>query len=171
MYKTVQWLVLFFLLLNICGCWDYLDLEDQDLPIAAAFDLIKNSNPESENPPRVLFTTLTPNLTLGKEGSVRIISNPAPVVAMAREGKSGSLIANYNPTMIQTAIYSEELARQGLSDVLDITLRTPRIKHTVFLAVVDGRADELLKTKVTEDVDNTGMYLLYLLKIWIGWYN
>ncbi len=40
--------------------------------------------------------------------------------------------------MIQTTIYGEEIARQGLSEGMDITLRTPKIKHTILMAVVKG---------------------------------
>lgn len=163
MHKIGCLIIILLFSASLCGCWDYRDLEDQDLPIAASYDRVKNPPPGSEDYQRIVLGTLTPNLTVGKEGQVRIMTSPAPVVGMSREARAWSLLANYNPTMIQTTIYGEDIARQGLQEGLDITLRTPKIKHTILMAIVDGRADDLLKMKV-DYADNTGIYLFDLLK-------
>ncbi len=164
MHKISFFLLVCLLAINICGCWDYRDLEDQDLPIIASYDKVINPPPGAEDYQRIVLGTLTPLLSTGKEGKVRIMTTAAPVVGMSREERAWSLISNYNPTMIQTTIYGEDIARQGLQEGLDITLRTPKIKHTILMAVVEGRAEEMLKMEINDDVDNTGTYLLYLLK-------
>lgn len=164
MHKISCLILMCWLAVNICGCWDYRDLEDQDLPIAASYDLVETPSPGAEEYQRIILGTLTPLLSAGKEGQVRVVTTSAPVVGMSREERAWSFIGNYNPTLIQTTIYGEDIARHGMKEGMDITLRTPKIKHTIFMAVVEGRADEMLKMKVGDDVDNTGLYLLYLLK-------
>ncbi len=89
MYKISCLLAVLFLSVSICGCWDYRDLEEQDLPIAASYDRAINPPPGSEEYQRIVLGTLTPDLSKGKEGQVRIMNSSAPVVGMSQKSGPG----------------------------------------------------------------------------------
>ena len=62
---------------------------------------------------------------------------------------------------IQVILHSEDLARKGLQ-IDDGLLRVAQVKRTMYMAIVLGRAEDLLKTEVTVAPD-IGFYLLGLL--------
>lgn len=63
---------------------------------------------------------------------------------------------------LEVALYSKELAKHGIGNLVDSLQRDPSISERMFVAVADGEAHELL-TKMYGDRD-TGVYLSMLIE-------
>jgi len=153
-------LLLFFCLQLVCvtGCYDYHDVEDLTLPIVVSYDLpAKPGNQESR---KMVVSAVIINPTAGM-AQTRIDSMEVQTTADARNAN-----AHFSPGLlvlgqIQVILHGENIARRGLG-IDDGLLRVAQIKRTMYMAIVEGRGDELLKTKVSV-APEIGVYLLDLL--------
>lgn len=145
-------------LLFCAGCFDYRDIENRTIPIVAAYDL--PAEPEDTENGDIVVSGVVLNPTTGMD-ETRIDSMVVQTTADAR-----NVNAHFSPGamilgQLQVILHSEDIARRGL-EIDDGLLRVAQIKRTMYMAIVEGRADDLLKTKVTVAPD-IGFYLLELL--------
>lgn len=146
------------LLLTAAGCFDYRDIEDRTVPIVAAYDL--PAEPGGTENGDIVVSGVVLNPTIGMK-TTRIDSMVVKTTADAR-----NVNAHFSPGamilgQIQVILHSEDLARKGLQ-IDDGLLRVAQVKRTMYMAIVQGRAEDLLKTEVTVAPD-IGFYLLGLL--------
>ncbi|MCM3713648.1 Ger(x)C family spore germination protein [Alkalihalobacillus oceani] len=64
---------------------------------------------------------------------------------------------------IRVILFSRELAEQGIEDLVDSLYRDPSVGNRILLAVVDGRAEEVLKTELGSG-EQAGVFLSDLLR-------
>lgn len=145
-------------LLFCTGCFDYRDVEDRAVPIVAAYDL--SAEPGGTENRDIIVSGVMLNPTTGMN-QTRIDSMLVQTTADAR-----NVNAHFNPEamilgQIQVILHSEDIARRGLL-IDDGLLRVAQVKRTMYMAIVEGRADDLLKTKVSA-APEIGVYLLGLL--------
>jgi spore germination protein len=146
--------ILIICLLSNTGCWDYRDLESQNIPFVAAFDSADGK------PEQFIASALSPNLDPETKGQVQLISLQTPLAGEYRTSHAHYSPELYNPGLIQAYLLGEGFARSGrYSDVVDSTERSALISSTVELAVVEGKATELLKQR-PEDYSNIGLYII-----------
>ncbi|MFF2447318.1 Ger(x)C family spore germination protein [Neobacillus sp. NPDC058068] len=63
---------------------------------------------------------------------------------------------------LEVALYSKEVAKHGIGDLVDSLQRDPSISERLFVAVVDGETNKLLKKKYGDR--DTGTYLSMLIE-------
>ncbi|WP_197033362.1 Ger(x)C family spore germination protein [Halobacillus karajensis] len=52
---------------------------------------------------------------------------------------------------LAVSLYSREMAEKGLSSIIDVLSRDPRLSRNMYLAVVEGEAGELIKSGYTQE--------------------
>jgi len=164
--SSKRWIALTVLLAQLfacAGCWDAKDIGELDLPIAAGYDIPDPVKDKQDQDLRIVVSTISPNLGPKAKGEVRVERIAAQTIGETREKRN-----RFNPdfflvSSLQVAVFGEELAKKGIMDLIDLLYRDPRIKHTLYLAVVEGRADELFQVKM-KNYKDMGFYLLDLLR-------
>lgn len=140
---------------NSTGCWDARDIEGLSFPYAGAYDLhiSTGSGMPSYDPresPLVDVTVLNPNLSPSAEVKASVDTVAASLVAYARDKRVYNTPEIYFPSLNQVLLTGEDLARTGLMQYFDSLIRAPNIAVTMNLAVVEGRAEAILKTPSTD---------------------
>ncbi|MBO8159129.1 Ger(x)C family spore germination protein [Thermosyntropha sp.] len=137
MKKHLSLSLLFFVLLFVCGCWDAQDIEDFNVPLIAAYDLAK------ENGKEVRVTVLYPDVAQRNKELIEPVEGKTVGDTRSKRGTRfpSTLLLGH----IQLALYGEKLAYQGLYSFIDNYVRNPRIKKSLYMAVVKGGSYEFLK--------------------------
>lgn len=142
------------------GCWDYQDLDELSLPIVGIYDLAK---PSEKNEEKVKVAGIFPVLYPKTEGRYTIVYENGQTVGQTREKRNYYSPETLNVGMLQVGIYGEKLARKGLHGASDILYRAPKVKNTIYMAVLEGGTEALSKLRL-KDYPNPGVYLSGLLK-------
>lgn len=163
-------LLLIALSTGLCGCWDVLDIGNLAFPIAAAYD-VHQGNPNDMNQlnqgpeemPEVDVTILFPNLSTNARSSITMETLPGASVAYTRSKRPMTTANPYATGFNKVILTGEDLARKDLSDPLESLTRFPPITHTMLLAVVEGRGQDILSMEAPNH-ENMGLYLYDLLR-------
>ena|GEM_PF-6533733 len=139
-----------FLVLALCsgGCWDARDLANVAIATVASFDLPREEE-KTKPGDRVLVAVLQPVLSEGRKELVRVIKSSGRTVGDARSDRANRSFRMVEINMVRTLLFGEALSGKGLSDTLDIVYRNPLISYHGELAVVEGRAVDVLELKTT----------------------
>ncbi|MEO3948015.1 Ger(x)C family spore germination protein [Gorillibacterium sp. CAU 1737] len=132
--------------LLLSGCWNRTELNDLGIATATGFD-------REERTWAITYQVVVPSAMSSGAGMTGGSSQPA-VHVYTTKGKT-VLEAN-NMSNLEyprhlfvahnnTAVISEEVARQGISQILDVYLRQPEARETVQLLVTEGRAASILR--------------------------
>jgi Ger(x)C family germination protein len=109
-----------------------------------------------------LHVSALTDATIGP-GEVRGVD--APSIGASRTSRNYSTPRDYALTQLQLALYGEELARQGLKNYVDILLREPAIKNSVYLAIVEGKAVDFLQSINENEPKMGGQNLITLVEL------
>jgi spore germination protein KC len=130
----------------LSGCWDYMDLERRTSVLAIGIDRDKS------NPKHYLVTIQIPipKSIMGGKGGTK--GEQAVSVMSATGTTLNEAVSNMQKRLNQTEFYghtrivvfSEEVAREGLGNLLDALRRDPQIRRLLWPMVVKGSAKELL---------------------------
>ncbi len=171
MRKISLTVLLFFTMLSNSGCWDSKDIDRLAFPIAAAYDVHQNKSdlgvdqldagPLEE--PQVDITALSPNLSPQATAPFTVETIPASSIGYARDKRSYTSPEYYVTGFNKVILAGEDLARQGLNQPLESLYRFPQVSHTMVLAVVEGRGEDVLEMPV-QNYENMGLYLYALLE-------
>lgn len=151
----------------VSGCWDARDLEELSFPLAFAYDLHRPGSADLTDPPALpgkkMFdlTTVVPNLVPEATDSVNIETLSGFTIADSRQRRELTDANAYVTGMNRTLVLGEDLARQGLNVYMDVLWRGATITGTMYMAVADGRGEDILKTP-TRNYKNIGTYLVSL---------
>ncbi|MFD2610884.1 Ger(x)C family spore germination protein [Paenibacillus gansuensis] len=149
-----------FLLLVTCilltGCVKQQTIEEVTMFIVSAFDEAPND--------QIDFTISAPKFQAGNPGSVSNIlhSQAGPTIRGIKELMNKQLNRPINPGRLSVILFGKELAEKGLADNLDAALRDAQTSRKIYLAVVDGKAKEILQAN-SSSTEETGMFLYNLL--------
>ncbi|NQX60635.1 Ger(x)C family spore germination protein [Paenibacillus qinlingensis] len=150
----------FFLLGLICflltGCVKQQTLEKITISFVCALDEAPDDQIE--------FTIAAPKFQAGKSSSVSNIlySKVGHTTRNMAELMDMQLSRPIKPGSLSVIIIGQELAAKGLIDELDVFLRDAVASRRMYLAVVDGKAKEILKANFTSN-EEKGMFLYNLL--------
>jgi spore germination protein len=144
------------LLSLLSGCWDATDVDKLAIVMVAGYD-----TPMSLVDTDLHVSALT-DATMGS-GEVRGVD--AYSIGTSRTNRNYSTPRAYALTQLQLALYGEELARQGLRKYVDILLREPAIKNSLYLAIVEGKAADFLHTINENEPKMGGQSLITLVEL------
>jgi Ger(x)C family germination protein len=160
-------IVIIFLLLQLCGCWDSRDLDKLAFPLAAAYDVHSPGSADPSEPPakpdgkRIDVTTMTPNLAPKASSPVDIQTLSGISATDVRQKRALIDADTYVTGLVKTIIVGEEMASRGVNPYMDAVLRGTTISGTMYFAVAAGRGEDILKTPV-KNYTNIGTFLLSL---------
>ncbi|MGO4544094.1 Ger(x)C family spore germination protein [Paenibacillus sp. 2TAB23] len=151
---------LFHLVLVTCflltGCVKQQILEKVTLPTTCAYDNAPNDLIE--------LTITTPRFQAGKPGDVsnmwysKVGHTSRNIIKLMEMQIDRPIITG----KFSVELFGKEMAAKGLSEVLDVTLREAQASRKKYLAVVDGRAKEMLQANFSSN-EEKGMFLFNLL--------
>ncbi|MBD2872056.1 Ger(x)C family spore germination protein [Paenibacillus arenilitoris] len=151
---------LFVLLLGICflltGCVKQQILEKITLATVCAYDEAPNDQIE--------LTIAAPMFEPGKSGSVtnKLYSKVGYTSRNILQSMNLRLNRPIHPGKISVALYGKELAAKGVADEMEVSSRDAQSSRKKYMAVVDGKAKELLQAKFSSN-EEKGMFLFNLL--------
>ncbi|SEN16024.1 Ger(x)C family spore germination protein [Lihuaxuella thermophila] len=135
--------------LLIPGCWDRVDIEERLSVVSMGIDKARDGWEISVQVP------IPRNIVGGGSGGggggggdpVQVYSGTGKTVVealneIARQSDRPLFFGN-----LQTVLFGEEMARAGISPVLDHFRREPEIRRELWTVVVKGRAKEVLTTE------------------------
>ena len=140
---------LVFVLVSIPGCWDQQEIETLAIVRALAIDYL----PGRPAPYLVTMVVLRPADLVGGESSGGSTGGGQPLQLFSGVGASIDLAIAQASTALSRRVYfshaelvlvGEEMARAGLTPVLDFIVRYPKIRTNVYLIYVPGLAQQVL---------------------------
>mgnify|MGYP001020446184 CR=1 FL=1 len=164
MNKRILVLIICISMLLFSGCWDATDIEDLSIPIIGGYDLVKDGSEEEFNASsKIAVTGVFPLFSPDVVSSATIGTNIARTIGETRTERALRTPKHQLFGILQAVVYDEELCEQGLYKYLDILHRNPKIKLTLYVAITEGKAVDLLNTKITH-YSNIGDYIVDLLR-------
>lgn len=177
--QVLLMMLLVFAAMLISGCWDRKEIEDRGWVLGVAIDKAMTDTekekkeflytPEGAGDKKYLVTLELPKFR--KEASKELSSAQQHLI-WAAEGESMFAITRAINTKvyfgmfyedIQIMIFSEEVAKEGIGDIIDFWLRDSEIRRKVYLFVAPGRAEDILKAKLQVDEVNS-LFIAKLMK-------
>ncbi|MZQ80910.1 Ger(x)C family spore germination protein [Paenibacillus sp. 5J-6] len=150
----------FYLLLLISflltGCVKQEVLEKITISFVCAFD--EASDDEIE------FTLAVPKFQPGKSGVVsnNLFSKVGHTTRNITELMEMQLNRPIKPGKLSVILIGKDLAAKGLADKLDVILRDAQASRKIYIAIVDGKAKDLLEADFSLN-EEKGMFLYHLL--------
>ncbi|WP_147533995.1 Ger(x)C family spore germination protein [Bacillus marasmi] len=132
-----KWIYLCILILTLTGCVDKEILDDVSLESGIGFDY--------QGERQILGTSLVPSYQPDK--SIKNVTHQA-VSAMNRELIMEIQRQSADPLVagsIEVVLFGKTLAQKGIIDLIDALQRDSTIGERIYLVVVDGKANDLLK--------------------------
>lgn len=151
-----QGAVLLVLSSLLCGCWDTIDIEEFDVALVAGYDTSLTGDPEG-----IAVTSLE---AAGEDNEEWVGTYSAKTVGETRARRAYSEPRQYTLTQLQAIVIGHDLALQGVESVINAHMREPRVKPSINVAVVDGRAEELLQEISKKDPKQASSGLISLLQ-------
>lgn len=142
-----KWLLLALLLTTLmAGCWDRLEIEDQLFPTTLGID--KGERRSYRMTIRVpISAALRSGILGGRSGGGEtsdILTVEADNIMQGMRTLNASTARRITLRHLRGVIFSEELAREGLHDLLVEMLRNGEIHETIGVWIVRGNAHETL---------------------------
>lgn len=151
----------FYLLLLISflltGCVKQEVLEKITISFVCAFD-------EGPNKDDIEFTLAVPKFQSGKTGFVSniLFSKVGHTTRSITDLMEMQLNRPIKPGKLSVILVGKELAAKGLADKLDVILRDAQASRKIYIAIVDGKAKDILESDFSLD-EEKGMFLYHLL--------
>ncbi|MGD8190133.1 Ger(x)C family spore germination protein [Brevibacillus ginsengisoli] len=143
------WFLLLLCSFILAGCWDRRELEERTSLLAIAIDM------SEENPKLYKITVQIPIPTKiagsggtggGKGGdTVRVMSSTGKTVIDAANNLQNRLNQRIFLGHTRVVAVSEDVARKGLTDIIDGFRRNPQMRRLLWPIVVKGKASHLLE--------------------------
>lgn len=157
MKRFLCYIILLAFTLMLLGCWDRHLLKDVSLNMTVGFDLSENGQ---------LQTTVSIPISEDKKKSSVIISAKGKTPRDTRIKIDQKIPDTLDSSKNTLVLIGEELARQDIYNILDVFYRNPKSALSARLAVVEGKALDLInqsKEKSSEYNDIPSEYLSHIL--------
>lgn len=151
--KKILFIILSSTIIFLTGCWDSVEINERIFVTAVGLDL--NTDPNAEG--RYLVTYVYPNIgALGKNPSQKETKIIKSTTAIAGSDGSRQLTTRVqNPIYLKhlkVFVIGEELFKNPdlIKEYFDGVARDPRMNRKIGIIVAQGRAKDVLSTKVEE---------------------
>ncbi len=147
----------------LTGCWDAKELDDLSVPLVVAYDRIMESEKEYPDD-KYVVTVGVPVFYEDVKEKFHVIDTTGQIIGEARGKRNIQLGEQVIFGQLQLLLLGEELAKkENLLEVIDVIMRNPKIKASIFVVIVKGRAVDIIKTP-THSYPNVGIYLKALME-------
>lgn len=164
--KRALVIFLAFTMIFLSGCWDSTEINERNFVTLMGIDLNKDPNIEG----RYLMTYAYPNVgAIGKNPSQKEVKNvKSTVVETVFDGSRQLTTRINNPFFLRhlkVIVIGEELFKEPemIKEFFDGINRDPRINTKVMILVAQGRANDIVNTKM-EELAVIGGYLYSMLQ-------
>jgi len=140
----------------LCGCWDTVDIEEFDIALVAGYDTLPTGDQGG-----IAVTSLE---AAGEDNDEWVGTYSAKTVGESRALRAYNEPRQYTLTQLQAIVIGHDLALQGVESVINTHMREPRVKPSINVAVVDGRAEELLQEISKKDPKQASSGFISLLQ-------
>ena len=128
----------FFLLLFLTGCWNYKELNEYAIVTGMAVDY-------KDNGYEVSFLIANGNKSEESEAKTSLLTGKGDTIYNAIKNISLVSPKELYISHLSVVIFSEEIARRGLLNVLDFLLRDPQSHQNFYLLLAkDTKASDIL---------------------------
>lgn len=149
-------LILVVIMLMVTGCGLTANiLDDVDLVQGVAYD--------TEKANQIKGTVMIPVYSEQQTGGFDVHAAIGHTSKYIRSKTSGEASKPVVSGQLRVALYSEELAKKGISNIVDTLYRDASIGNTTQLAVVEGKASPFVSEKYNPNT-NPAMYISDLLE-------
>lgn len=153
----------FLCLLMLTGCWDSKELDDLSVPLVVAFDKVLEREKKYPDD-RYLVTEGVPLFYEETRENFHVIDTTGQLISEARERSSMQMGEKFIYGQLQLLLIGDELAREeNLLSLTDVLAREARIKASILVIIVKGRAVDILKAPI-HSAPNAGIYLKTLMR-------
>jgi Ger(x)C family germination protein len=156
-------LIILTITLSLSGCWDTKELDELMIPFLTSFDLAEPH--EKEYPDDRYVIGVSYPVFYGdvkEENDVAVAAGY--LIGETRSRRNAHVGEQLVTGQTKVLLIGNELAEKGnIDEVLDILTRDPSTKASLYLAIVDGRAVDILNGKVNH-YPNSDEYVRKLLK-------
>lgn len=123
--------------LILTGCWDQIPFEQVGFTLSFGIEHSQSDN--------LLITIAYPVVGGEEEGTVDIMSTEATIVRGARNNHRLMSPKLTEGGKVQQVLISDELAKGGIHDLLEVFQRDATVPSIAFITIVEGSPAELLK--------------------------
>ncbi|SFK11372.1 spore germination protein [Halobacillus dabanensis] len=134
----------------LSGCIDHSSVEENAIIQMAGYDKGENK--------RIRGTVSIPQYEGSGEGSPATevyLTASADGVKEVEEEIQKQSSKPISIGKLSVTLYSMELAEEGISDIIDILSRDPRISRNMFLGIVDGDTKDVIESKPSSSQEST----------------
>ncbi|NLP50138.1 Ger(x)C family spore germination protein [Bacillus sp. RO1] len=127
------------------GCWDQRLLKDLKLVFTVAFDL-----GESDEIVSHIAIRETEKLSVGGQpgqATVAVVEGQGITLRDTRLSLDKRIPGEFSPSKMRVYLMGEELAKKDIYSILDILYRDPKAPLGAKLAIVEGKAEDILHMK------------------------
>lgn len=150
-------------LLLLTGCWDAKELDDLSIPLVLAYDRVLEKEKKYPDD-KYLVTVGVPVFYEDVEEKFHAIDTTGQMIGEARERRNTQLGEEVIFGQLQILLLGEELAlEENLLSLTDVITRDPRIKASMLIILVKGRAVDIVKTPI-HSYPNAGIFLKALME-------
>ncbi|MDP4164028.1 MAG: Ger(x)C family spore germination protein, partial [Bacillota bacterium] len=158
MVKLVNKVTLLTLVLNLLllsGCIQQKSLEKQGLITAIGYDLDKGE---------IKGTSVIHRFDPMLQNSTDVITEKAKTSKGLRQEQNLQTSHKLVAGQLRIVVYSKELAKKGINQLVDTLNRDPTIGNMVYLTVCEGAASDLILNNKIDKSLNLGTFLFNLIK-------
>lgn len=155
--------LLLILAITHCGCWDAKELDDLAIPLVGAYDIIQESE-KAYPDDKYLVTVGIPVFYKDVSEKFHIVETSGKTIGEARGRRNSELGEQVIFGQLQLLVFGEDVGKDdNLLELIDIIARNPAIKSSLYVAIIKGRAVDLIK-KPVHDYPNMAIYLKALME-------
>ncbi len=155
-------LIIILLAVISAGCWDSKDIDKRSFVMGVAFDLEKTGQDlvmTLELPVLKSFETGTDGGSSNTKKTKAVISTTGTSIAKMAAGFEARLWRELSFGHTKVIIIGEELAREGIGEIIDFFDRNPKVERRLKLVIAQGEARDIFKTAaVREPIASTYLY-------------
>jgi len=149
--------------LLLSGCWDQRTLDELGFPFLLGYDYAREEEKEYPDD-KYLVSVGSPVLYEEAESKYHVEKTPGKAPTQTRSRRDAHFGEQYILGQEQVAIFGNEIAgKENLIILMDSLYRNDKIKDSLYLAVAEGRAVDLISMRV-KHYPNTSVYIRMLLK-------
>lgn len=156
-------IIILTITMMLTGCWDSKELDELMIPFLGSIDLVEPYEKEYPDD-RYLVGVSYPTFYEEIQKNNNYAAAAGYLIGETRSRRNAHIGEQLVTGQTKVLLIGNKLAEQGsIDELLDILTRDPSTKASLYLAIVDGRAIDILKARVNHYPD-PDEYIRKLLK-------